>query len=101
MIEIKELNAIRRGPGWQLEVVMDFDVIPGVPETIRVPIPINWIGAKNNISDVLDDIEARVERAIHALRTDIEPVLKQLKTEFFTKRKKGLEKKIDKQHPRL
>lgn len=87
MIEIKELNAVRRGPVWALEAVIEFDVIPGIPETIRVPIPIkNWRTVKKE--ELLDDIEERVQRAAYVLRTEIVPVLEMVKDEFFTKKKR-------------
>lgn len=87
MIEILELNAIRRGPHWAIEVVIEFDVIPGIPETLRVPVPVkNWRNV--NKEELLDDIEARVKRAGQALRTEIAPVLEMLQDEFFIKKKR-------------
>lgn len=88
------MNAIRRGPHWGLEVVIEFDVVPGVPETIRVPIPVkNW---KNvNKEELLTDIEERVKRAVHALRTEIMPVLEMVKDEFFVKKTRNKRLKED------
>ena len=86
MIEIQELNVIRRGPHWQLEVVVDFDAIPGIPETIRVPVPVDWTNF--DIDEVMQEIEERVKRATSVLRTEIMPALEQFKSALKKKGKK-------------
>lgn len=76
MIEIKELNVILRGAYFQLEVVIEYDRIPGVIEQTKIPVKVDW--DSDTPSEEIDKLVAKIKSAIPELKNNILPKVEQL-----------------------
>ena len=76
MIEIKELNIILLGVYFQLEVVIEYDKIPGVIEQVKIPVKVDWNSETPQAE--IDNIIAKVRSAIPELRNNVIPKIEQI-----------------------